>query len=250
MTDEASLASLNSTAFASSEERRVGVPTHEAVLTGRLAASAGALFPPGPGRSSWLILEPQTGFGVPDVLIVRASATAVAAHQVRKLRIPTVSAARVLAASSHSAPGITRKYAQTLRTELARQGWTEATVRSAANVVTDSMAIEVKMQDAKRALQQLGKFRVSAHRAAICMPVETAHRASRTTLERFGAGLIVAEDSRIVWEMPARYQPLPEYRRLWLAELLIRAFESGSAYRLSAPRKRSIPEAKARTLPR
>lgn len=250
MSDEAPVLGPNSAGFATTEDRWVGVPTHEAILTKRLFASAGSLFPPGPGRSAWLILEPQTGFGVPDVLIVRASAAAVAAHKARGLRMPTVSAARVLATHSHSVPGITEKYAQALRADLARRGWTTGTVRSAASVVSDSIAIEVKMQDARRALQQLGKFRVSAHRAAICMPITTAHRASRTTLDRFGAGLIVADGHRLAWETPAQYQQLPEYRRLWLAELLIRALDSGDAHRLSAPRKRSMPDANALMRPR
>lgn len=250
MSDLRSLHALEESSCTNSEERRVGVPKREAILTSRLLDHAGALFPPGSGRSSWLILEPQTGFGVPDALLLRASPTAVLAHQHRGLRIPTLSAAQVLTAGSNEVPTFTRRHTQSLRLDLARSGWTAATVRRAADVVTDSLAVEVKLQDAKRALQQLSKFRVSTHRAAVCMPEATAHRVSRTTLERFGAGLLVADDRAIHWNVEAVRRELPTFRRVWLAELLLRALEAGTAYRLSAPRKRSIADSSARTLPR
>ena len=230
-------------------ERWVGVPAREGLLTQRLADAAGKLFPPGSGRSSWLVLEPQTGLGIPDVLIIQASALAVSTHVARGLRLPTLSAARVLSARPNEATGVTPRYAQSLRLNATRDGWTASAVRAASSVVSDSLAIEVKLADAKRALQQLSKFRVSTHRAAICRPASTAHRASRQTLDRFGAGLLVAEEFDIHWENRARFQEIPTFRRLWLAELLVRSLEAGSAYRLSASRKRSIADASDLTRP-
>lgn len=247
--DSAAASLLADEGFSSSGERRVGVPVHETALTNLLARRAGALFPPGGGRSSWLILEPQTGFGIPDVLIVHASMTAVSALRSRGLRLPTLSAARVLANGASSAAGVSPRYAQSLLLRSRREGWTSSAIRATESVVADSLAIEVKLSDARRALQQLSKFRVSAHRAALCMPLDTSHRASRQTLARFGAGLLTADGSRISWEQPARYNQIPTFRRLWLAELLLRSLETDSAYRLSASRNRSIAVESDRTRP-
>lgn len=221
--------------------RRVGVPKAEAHLTAQLARSAGALFAPGPGRSSWLILEPKTGFGIPDALMVQASSQAVLFAQRRQLRIPTLSAARVLAAGrGGSAPGLSPQHARAIELRMSREGWDSDGVRRMSDLVHDSLAIEVKLNDAKRALQQLNKFRVSVHRAAVCMPATTAHRASRSTLEHLGGGLIVADMDGVRWEILPTRREIPSYRRLWLAELLLRGIESETAHKFSASRNRAI----------
>lgn len=231
--------------------RRVGVPKAEAHLTSQLARSAGVLFAPGPGRSSWLILEPKTGFGIPDALMVQASSQAVLFAQRRGLRIPTLSAARVLAAGDDgSSPGLSPQHARAIELRMIREGWDSNGVRRQSDLVHDSLAVEVKLTDAKRALQQLNKFRVSVHRAAVCMPATTAHRASRSTLEHLGGGLIVADTDGMRWEVSPTRREIPLYRRLWLAELLLRGIESDAAYKFSASRNRAIAPISDRTRPR
>lgn len=221
----------------SASERRVGVPIQEAVLTGRLLDAAGRLFRPGPGRTSWLLLEPKTGFGIPDALVITASESAVSAHVRRQLRLPSVSAARALTNASMGTSGLSERYARSLRRELQEAGWDSRAVRKSASVIHDSLAIEVKLRDARRALQQINKFRVSANRTALVMPATTARNISTTSLRRLGAGLIVAEADSLQWHLSPQHQVIDSYRKLWLTELLVRGIETNRAYKLSAARK-------------
>lgn len=221
----------------SGSERRVGVPIQEAVLTGRLLGAAGQLFRPGSGRTSWLLLEPKTGFGIPDALVITASESAVSAYVRRQLRLPSVSAARALTNTSAGTSGLSEPYARSLRKELEEAGWDSRAIGKTASIIHDSLAIEVKLRDARRALQQINKFRVSANRTALVMPETAARHISTTTLGRLGAGLIVAEPESFRWHLTPQYQAIDLYRQLWLTELLVRGIETDQAYKLSAARK-------------
>lgn len=228
--------------------RRVGVPIQEAALTARLVRSAGNLFPPGRGHSSWLLLEPLTGFGIPDALIIRTSPTSLKAHMSRGLRLPNYAAAKALAADDDASSGLSERHARALRRNLWALGWTTPAIRKAAQLVSDSLAIEVKLEDARQAVRQAGRFRVSAHRSAILMPSRTAHRAPKASLDHLGIGLLVSDDDGIRWDTPATMKLPSLTRRLWLAELLTRSIEGNAAYTLSASRNRMRASDIARTL--
>lgn len=229
-------------------QRYVGEPIQEARLVARLVEQAHALFPPGPGRSAWIVLEPSIGAGRPDALIVHASETARRAHATRGLRLSTPATARALSDAPDDRLGLSTDYAREVRRSLDRVGWTPRAFQRSSTVVSDSVAIEAKLGDARRALHQVAKFRSSAHRSAILMPEATSARASRATLDLLGTGLIIAKDRVLVWQVPPRRSELSASRSAWLAELLLRGTEDGTAHRISASRKRESADFIARTL--
>ncbi|MGV8911437.1 MAG: hypothetical protein ACOH14_02380 [Rhodoglobus sp.] len=227
--------------------RRVGQPVQELTLTSILASDLSKLFRPGPGRSAYVIFEPEVGAGRPDVLVVSASSTALARYIKAGLRVSTPSATRALSAADESSLGISVPYARSLRKGLLQDGWSQQEYARASVIVHDSLAIEAKVKDWKQALRQVAKFHVTAHRSAIFMPLKTARLIPIPVLEQYGAGLLVETGGRAEWLLTSPRRELEGPSTIWMLEVLVRAMENGLAYKLSDSRNFTSESSKALT---
>jgi hypothetical protein len=228
----------------------VGQPIHERALLDAFSAQGWKALSPGPGRSLFLIPEADIGLGRPDFLLVACAPSAVARHL--KVELPVVSPAwaRAAFAGVPSDVGLSDSYVRDVRGWLRRNRVSRRYLESRASLVADSIAIEAKVSDWGRALQQVAKFRVFAHRSAVLMPDRAVSRIPRERADRYGIGILEERKGRINWSVPAVSHELDGATRLWLAEILIRALRAGRAYRLSADLKSRSASRKAATLGR
>lgn len=219
--------------------RQVGQPVQELLLMRSLVNRAPALFPPGPGRSAFLMLEPDIGFGRPDAIVVTTSMAALNAFVASDLRIPTFSAARAFHEFETTSAGLSPNYARDLRRRLTQSGWTQQGFARAANVVVHSVAIEAKIRDWRQALRQVAKFHSAAHSSAILMPSHTAMRISNLSLDLYGTGVLSEDHGQISWRRRAITKDPGAAFKVWMLETLVRGLREGTAYRLSDSRKRA-----------
>lgn len=218
---------------------RVGQPTHELRLIYSLERNLWRLCRPGKGRVSYVLFEPEVGAGRPDAIVITVSKGALERFRATGLRVPTPSATRALTDTDEMALGLSPQYVRALRRQLSLSGWSPREFDRAARIVNDSLAIEAKISDWRRALQQVVKFQVTAHQAAILMPAQAATRLPGPTLEKYGIGLIAEAEGKSEWSVSPRRYELPEFSRVWLLELLLRGLEDGTAYSPSELRNRS-----------
>jgi hypothetical protein len=218
---------------------RVGQPTHELALISALERDVWRLYRPGPGRISFVVFEPEVGAGRPDAIVITVSRAALERFRATGLRVPTPSATRALTDTDEMAMGLSPQYVRSLRRQLQSAGWSSREFDRAANIVHDSLAIEAKMSDWQRALRQVAKFQITVHKSAILMPALAATRIPLPILDSYGIGVIAESQNRSDWFVSPHTHELAPFARLWLLELLIRALESGTAYRPSDLRKRS-----------
>ncbi|MGH3628053.1 MAG: hypothetical protein ACRDRL_11525, partial [Sciscionella sp.] len=101
------------------------------------------------------------------------------------------------------------------------------------NLVSDTFAVEAKVRDWRRAIQQVSRFRRNFHRSAVLMPRRQMPDESLRSLDFYGCGLIFQDDSGVSWVRQPSVDVPSIPSRLWTLELLRRGLESGSAYRLS-----------------
>jgi hypothetical protein len=208
----------------------VGVPTHELVLHDALAKLYEQVVQPGPGRSAYYIPEPELGFGRADGLILVISPAALKVFYRKKLRLPSLSAAQSLGAQDNSN---TAAHSRQLARRLASQGWSETKLHAAAKMVSDSLSVEAKMSDWRRAIRQATGYRVMTGRSAILIPDAISHRVNEQNLAAHGVGMLVAGQRKIEWAYPAPRTAVGDARRAWLVELLLRHLETNDPQRLA-----------------
>lgn len=206
----------------------VGVPTHELVLHSALKVQFSNLVRPGGGRSLFLMAEPELGFGRPDALMLTVSPAALEAFRRRGLRLPTLNAALTLSGEQTS---LTDMYSQSLARKLVKQGWSQRNLLHSGGLVTDSLAVEAKLSEWRRAIRQAAAYRVGAGRAAVLLPEKVTQNVDQRNLEAHGIGLMSSGPRRIEWLVPAPRHELSIGHRAWLVELLLRGLEDGSAQR-------------------
>lgn len=230
---------------------RVGQPTHELMLLSALSLDARHLFKPGPGRVTFLLPEPEIGMGRPDALVLTLSANGLRSFREKALRLPSYAAARALDEETDDADvGVSVSYVKTLRRELSKSGWTQAEFKKASRLVADSIAIEAKIDNGRRAIEQVVKFSPRANRSAVLMPLSKVQNLPSDVLRNYGVGVIAESAGRLAWTRPADFRPLKGWQRAWLAELLVRGLSDGSAYSFSVDRKIRSASSKATTLGR
>ena len=214
--------------------RRVGVPVKEGLLVDTAIRRLPKLFPPGPGRSLYVLLEPEIGAGRPDILALHVSSNGLAAHLSHRPRIPHSTAAKALhTASEDESFGVNREYGRRLRRSMVDSGWTPKEISDAARLVRDSLAIEAKLRDWRRAVRQAAKFSPLVARSALLMPQGLPVDAE-LSLDFYRLGLLEAGPrSSVRWSHPSPRQDLAPFARLWLLELLARGLADGTAQRLS-----------------
>jgi hypothetical protein len=217
--------------------RTVGLPIHEARLTDAFVRDADKLMPPGPGRSLYLMLEPRVGRGRPDILILAVSSSGLLSYLRKSSRLATFTEAQVISGDVDEPIGVSASYAKDLRARVQTADWNDSQLLQARNLVHDSLAVEAKMADWRRAVRQVARFRPMAHRTAILMPEEVTTRVDRRTLSVYESGLIAASDHRLSWLRGAPKRPLGDAQKLWLLELLHRQLDDDqtpSALRISS----------------
>lgn len=208
---------------------------HELALHHALRANGGRLFRPGPGRSAFLIEEPEIGFGRPDAIIVIVSASALQAFRKLDLRLPSLTAARSLEADSTI--GVSVGHSRSLVKGLVRDGWNEKALIAAGRLLFDSVSVEAKMSDWKRAIRQATGYRLGTQQSAVLMPQSQVKNIQPVNLDYHGIGLLQESAGRVEWVTRPKRSNLDMPGRAWLVELLIRGLADGSAYKLSERRK-------------
>ena len=195
-----------------------------------------SLFAPGPGRSLYLVEEVEVGYGRPDLLALVASPAALQTAIASGVRVPTRSAAHLLGDPA-STGGLDASYARTMRRRLEAAGWSAAKVSQFAGVVHRSVAVEIKVKDWRRALDQAAKLQRTAGEVVIAAPTAVATRIPAAVGDRYGFGLLAIQEKHPVWLRQPRAQNLSIGGRVWLTELLLRAYESDSIQRPSSRTK-------------
>lgn len=145
----------------------VGVPKQEVVLHRAMQRDALRLMRPGLGRSTFLLLEPSLEFGRPDGVLITASSSALRSFKRKGLRLPSLTAAKSLMGAPTN---VTSRRERSLANELRRQGWNEHYMTSSARIVHDSIALEAKMADWRKAVRQATQYRLGTARTAIIVP--------------------------------------------------------------------------------
>lgn len=208
----------------------VGIPIHEIVLYEALDRHAARLFPPGAGRSTYIITEPELGFGRPDAILLTISSVSLSAFRRRGLRLPSLNAAKSLSGEGSS---LTERHARTLSRDLERAGWSEHDLRMASGMVADALAVEAKLGEWRRAIRQAAAYRVGTGRSAVLLPGHVGDRVDVRNLETHSVGLLLEEDRSIRWKLAAPRSEVSVSRRAWLTELLLRGLDSDAAHRVT-----------------
>lgn len=98
-----------------------------------------------------------------------------------------------------------------------------------ADLVADTVAVEARMGDWRRAAQQVSRFRLHFHRSAILMPRRNLPAEAEHTLNFYGCGLVFRDGARFSIEQEPATRTPPVAARPWTLELLLRGLESGNA---------------------
>lgn len=209
----------------------VGMPTHERRLTEAAANAAGDLLP---GSGPLVVLhEVQIGIGRPDLVVLRVDVARLAWRRVAGLRLSGYNEAVILGAlrSGRVAElGLTRPYARRLEHSLVDRGWLD--LASGDRLISDSLILEAKISDWRRALLQLSRVRWAAQQAALVVPHRLADRIPDIALTPQGMGVLVVDDSgEIDWSRPAPPRALPFELDAWLGELALRELVEGAGSR-------------------
>lgn len=224
---------------------RIAQPIRELHLHRALDLNAAKLFRPGPGRSTYLIEEPEIGFGRPDAVLVQISTVGLKRIQDVGLRLPSLAAARSLFAEGES--GVTPQHSRALVRSLTRDGWTRDRMVSSSLLLFDSLSVEAKLTDWKRAIRQANSYRVGTHRSAVLMPKTQVKNIDAANLEYHGIGLMQEASGRVQWVTMPKYSSMAPSGSAWLIELLIRGLENGTAHTFSSRRKMTSASARDST---
>ena len=220
---------------------RVGIPVQERLLTDVFMRHASSILRAGPGRSTYAIPEAEIGAGRPDVVLVAISTNAVDAIRRGGLRLASPLAARALDLKiSADDLGVTLAHARSVRRQLRQDGWFDGDPFRTARLVKDSLAVEAKLKDWRRAVRQVSRFRTLFHQSAVVMPRQRLPKESDVVMDFYGCGLLFEADNEISWFRPAVANDPPAWAAAWLVELLVRGLEDGSAQRLSSSRNSLI----------
>ena len=205
----------------------VGVPVAERLLTDSLVAQARRLYPPGAGRSAYLLPEADTRRGRPDLLVVHVSSTALGAHAARGLRVPSPAAAYAITstANEESRAGMSATHMRRLRQEMLQQGWTQPVSARTATLVHFSVAIEAKVRDWRRGFRQVSHWGPVAHRSAILMPERQLLLVPPEVLRTYDVDLLGRTSAGGIELARSGRQIEPAAgAKLWLIELITRAY--------------------------
>lgn len=189
----------------------------------------------------YVIAEPSLGAARPDIALVVASQTFIDHYRQAGLRIPTLTAARLLEPESPPGQaGISEQHARSLLRTLGESGWTPRRAEFIAARLRRVTGIEVKMKDWRQAVRQVSRFRRHFDESLVIMPERTFSEETYAVMKSYGAGLLTLTQGGMEWKVAPIASRAPVSSRLWVGELLLRGLENGTAYRLSSSRNSRI----------
>lgn len=229
----------------STATRRVGEPIHETRLTRSLNASIRTLLRPGAGRSLYVIAEVDAPIGRPDLAAVVVAPSIVARYMNSGIRLPHVTAAKVLLAPPGMQETSALRSANGSRVvrELERSGWTRSRASELASSIHASLAVEAKVRDWRGGLRQISRFRRTFAQSALLLPSPPKNPQFESALDAYGCGLLLEDHGKIRWAREPQDVTPPLWANLWTLELVARGLERGSAYRVTSRSNRASASA-------
>jgi hypothetical protein len=210
-----------------SEVPRVGIATHEALLTAAVVQRPDAVLSDPPTDHARVVLqEVELGIGRPDLIVLNVDLTTMALRKVAGLRLSNLTEARALGALLYGDPtlsGVSTRHLRKLADRLSGAGWLDPQVSSRA--VSDSILIEAKVSHWGKGVGQLARVRWASHSAALLVPTDVARRVPAAMLNFNGLGLLTQDDGTIAWHKASPRADLPLHIDAWLGELAMRALE-------------------------
>ena len=206
----------------------VGLPTVERALTDLLGQHAATMIDV--RDSDRLLYLPEVPFpgGRPDGLLIVVSSAGLAERRRAGLRLASLTHAQILESHLTVTPsGYSPSWVARVSKQLRADGWLtrDHRARPVGRLIQASLAVEAKMSDWRRGVRQLCRTRWMVNMAALLLPSEVQHRASRTLLRHNRIGLIVAHGDSLRWQVTAPNMALRPAGDLWLSELAARALE-------------------------
>ena len=197
----------------------MGVPRDEVPLVSTLLARVSGQYAVARGHARIVVEQAALPSGVPDILVIHASASSLRRLERSALRLRTPHEAATLARLFNGDELTGHNRTQQRRLEEA--GWL-ATAAGPANV-SEAIAYEVKVRDWQAGINQLTRYMKFTSRGALALPTEAAKRIPRRFLQTNGIGLITIDEDRVTQVRKGRSRPLSVAAQLWLAELAVRA---------------------------
>ena len=213
----------------------VGVPKGEGLLVDDFVLQARKLFPPGVGRSLYVMREVPIGMGRPDLMLMAVSSRGLSRFLESGLSLPTYSAARALVFGEEDLNiAVSQTHVRSLNKKLRELGWSDKAILS-SNLVHDSVAIEAKLRDWRHAAWQVSKFKGFFQRSGILMPHTgvSERTVEMTTRRRMGLMALNSHNKSCELITPFDKKDIDTAKRLWLLEMLRRGITNGTAQRLS-----------------
>src|SRR5699024_4593651 len=103
------------------------------------------------------------------------------------LRLPSLNAAQALEGTTSN---LSPRHSKELRRRLQQNGWTEALLARSAELVHESIAIEAKMTDWRRAIRQAHMYQTGVESAAVLLPSNRAESIPEKKLARAEIGVL------------------------------------------------------------
>jgi hypothetical protein len=210
------------------EGPRVGIATHEALLTAAVVQRPDAVLGIPPADHALVVLqEVELGIGRPDLIVLNVDLTTVALRKSAGLRLNNLTEARALGAVLYGDPtlsGVSTRHFRKLADRLGRAGWFDPRVGS--RTVSDSVLIEAKVSHWGKGVGQLARVRWASHSAALLVPTDVARRVPAAMLSFNGLGLLTQDQGTVAWHKASPRADLPLHIDAWLGELALRGLES------------------------
>lgn len=206
---------------------RVGVATHEALLTAAVVRRPDAVLGVVQTDRALVVLEEvELGIGRPDLIVLTVDLATLSLRKSAGLRLHNLTEARALGALLSGDPttsGVSARHLRKLTDRLTEAGWLGSHVASRA--VSDSVLIEAKVSHWGKGVGQLARVRWASHSAALLVPTDVVSRVPTAMLNFNGLGLLTQDGDAIAWHRASPRADLPLHIDAWLCELATRALE-------------------------
>lgn len=209
------------------EAPRVGIPTHEALLTAAVVRRPDSVLGAMSTDHALVLLEEvELGIGRPDLIVLTVDLATLSLRKTAGLRLHNLTEARALGALLSGDPttsGVSARHLRKLTDRLTEAGWLDSYVTSRA--VNDSVLIEAKVSHWGKGVGQLARVRWASHSAALLVPTDVVSRVPTAMLNVNGLGLLTQDGGVIAWHKASPRADLPLHMDAWLCELATRALE-------------------------
>ena len=214
--------------------RAVGIPVDEVVITEAVIAQHRRLMPPGRGYQTFVLEQAQTTEGRPDIIFVVASPRSIRWYTRSVPRLKSKAECEVIStmmtqrlASTPSAVsarlGVSERYVASVMRDMQQRGMTVDVAERISKIVRNSLVIEAKVRDWRRAIWQAHRFSGMMDMVAIAMPKDAKALIDSAYLQRIGTGLLCVDGDKTEWSVRPAKLNVSVGSRLWLTELVARS---------------------------